>query len=99
MYQYASVAAAIEDLRERGFSNDFNLKDSYLVCNEQAYAHKDFEILEVYRFEGDSDPGDEAIVLGIESNDGIRGILVNGYGYSSEPMADEMMRKLSMHAS
>jgi hypothetical protein len=55
-------------------------------------------ITEVYRFEGDSDPGDEAIVLGIESATGIKGILVNGYGYSSEPVSDEIERKLRMHA-
>ena len=52
----------------------------------------------MYRFEGDSDPGDEAIVLGIESTTGIKGILVNGYGYSSETMSDEIERKLRMHA-
>lgn len=99
MYQYASVSQAIEDLKERGYSYDYNLQENCLICNGLKYHPNEFEVREVYRFEGDSDPADESIVLGIESIDGKKGILVNGYGYSSEPMTDEMMQKLRMHAS
>lgn len=98
MYQYDSPVHAIEELKKRGFTEDFNLRDNCIVCNDQKFNVDQFEIKEVYRFEGDSDPGDEAIVLGIESSNGIKGILVNGYGYSSEPMSDEIERKLKMHA-
>ena len=98
MYQYDSPVHAIEELKKRGFTEDFNLKDNCIICNDQKFGADEFEIKEVYRFEGDSDPGDEAIVLGIESSNGIKGILVNGYGYSSEPMGDEIERKLTMHA-
>jgi hypothetical protein len=98
MYQYDSPSHAVDDLKKRGYAEDFNLKDNCIVCNNQQFNAEEFEIKEVYRFEGDSDPGDEAIVLGIESTNGIKGILVNGYGYSSEPMGDEIERKLKMHA-
>ena len=98
MYQYESPVHAIEDLKQRGYTEDFNLKDNCIVCNNQKFNADEFEIKEVYRFEGDSDPGDEAIVLGIESSNGKKGILVNGYGYSSEPMGDEIERKLKIHA-
>lgn len=98
MYQYDSPSHAIEELRKRGYTEDFNLKDNCIVCNEQKFGADEFEIKEVYRFEGDSDPGDESIVLGIESTSGKKGVLVNGYGYSSEPMGDEIERKLKMHA-
>src|SRR5215203_431975 len=98
MYQYESPVRAIEDLRKRGYTEDFNLKDNCIVCKDSQFNADEFEITEVYRFEGDSDPGDEAIVLGIKSTTGIKGILVNGYGYSSEPMTDEIESKLRMHA-
>jgi hypothetical protein len=98
MYQYESPVHAIEDLKKRGYTEDFNLKDNCLVCSEQQFNPDEFEIKEVYRFEGDSDPADEAIVLGIESSNGIKGVFINGYGYSSEPMGEEMERKLKMHA-
>jgi hypothetical protein len=98
MYQYQSPSHAINDLKQRGYTEDFNLKENCLICNDQQFNPDEFEIKEVYRFEGNSDPGDEAIVLGIESSKGIKGILVNGYGYSSEPVGDEIERKLKMHA-
>ena len=98
MYQYESPANAIDDLRQRGYTEDFNLKENCLVCNERRFNPDEFEIKEVYRFEGNSDPGDESIVLGIESSNGIKGILVNGYGYSSESIGNEIERKLKINA-
>lgn len=98
MYQYDSVAHAINDLRKRGYTKDFNLAENCIICNSNQYSPNDFEIKEVVRFEGPSDPADEAVVYGIESKDGQKGILVNGYGYSSEPMGEEIARKLKIDA-
>ncbi|HEX2609317.1 MAG TPA: hypothetical protein VHK91_18175 [Flavisolibacter sp.] len=98
MYQYESPSHAIDDLKQRGYTEDFNLAENCLVCNTQRFRANEFDIREVYRFEGDSDPADEAIVYGIESAGGLKGILVNGYGYSSDGMGEEIARKLSMHA-
>ena len=50
---------------------------------------------EFHRFEGNSDPGDEAIVYAIESRNGLKGVLVNAFGVYSEPLSDDMMKKLS----
>jgi hypothetical protein len=98
MYQYETVSTAINDLRAKGFTEDFNLAENCLICNNKKYDAEDFEISKVYRFEGNTDPADEAIVYGIESKDGTKGILVNGYGYSSEPMADSIAKKLNMRS-
>ena len=98
MYQYDTIAHAITALRAKGFTEDFNLAENCLICNNEKFDAQNFDITEVVRFEGDSDPGDEAIVYGIESRSGVKGILVNGYGYSSDSMSDEIARKLSMHA-
>jgi hypothetical protein len=98
MYQYDSVAHAINELRKKGYTEDFNLKENCLICNNGKYDASEFEIREVVRFEGNSDPGDEAVVYGIESANGTKGILVNGYGYSSETMGGDIAKKLSLHA-
>jgi hypothetical protein len=98
MYQYDSVAHALEELRKKGYTTDFNLEENCLVCNTQKFSADDFDIKEVIRFEGNSDPADEAIVYGIESKTGVKGVLVNGYGYSSDSMGEEIAKKLSIHA-
>jgi hypothetical protein len=96
---YDTVTEAVEGLRQRGFTVDFNLRENCLVCLDKSFDVNNFEIVEVYRFEGNSDPSDEAIIYAIESADGIKGVLVNGYGISSDAMSAEMARKLSIHKS
>jgi hypothetical protein len=95
MKTYDTLSEAVNGLKERGFTVDFNLDKNCLVCQGTKYDVDDFEITEVYRFEGNTDPADEAIVYGIESNNGTKGILVSGYGISAEGMSAEMAKKLS----
>ena len=97
MYAYDTVSAAVNGLKNRGYNMDFNLKDNCLICHEDKFDVNDFEIVEVYRFEGNSDPADEAVVYAIESNKGQKGILVNGYGPTSDTMSSEMAKKLHVH--
>ena len=97
MFSYETVSEALTDLKKRGFNLDFNLEDNCIVCNTDKYGVNEFEITEVYRFEGNTDPADEAIVYGIESANGSKGVLVNGYGISAERMGSEMVKKLSIH--
>lgn len=96
MYSYDTLSEAVNDLRKRGFTVDFNLQENCLVCHSDKFDIEDFEVAEVYRFEGNTDPADEAIVFGIESKTGIKGVLVSGYGVSAEGMSAEMARKLSL---
>ena len=97
MYVYDTVSDAVNGLKNRGYNMDFNLSENCLVCHEDKFDVDDFEIVEFYRFEGDSDPADEAVVYAIESNKGQKGILVNGYGPSSDAMSSEMAKKLQIH--
>ena len=96
MYAYDTVSQAVNELRARGYTMDFNLQENCIICNQQKFNPEDFKIAEVYRFEGDSDPADEAVVYAIESKNGLKGVLVNGYGISAETLSSEMAKKLSM---
>jgi hypothetical protein len=94
---YNTVTDAINKLRDKGYDLDFNLEDNCIVCEEGKFPPSDFEIVDVYRYEGNSDPGDEAAVYAIESTSGLKGILVSGYGISSDTMSNEMLQKLARH--
>lgn len=93
---YSTVVEAIKKLRDKGYTVDFNLEENCLVCNTNKYEPEDFEITEVYRYEGQTDPADEATVYGIESKHGEKGVLVSGYGANMNSMTEAMLRKLSM---
>ena len=96
MYTYDTVSEAVSGLQQRGFTLDFDARFDCLVCKDHKLRPDEFEIAEIYRFEGNTDPADEAIVYGIESKHGLKGILVNGYGASSDELSNEMVKKLSM---
>ena len=95
MPAYDTVSQAVNGLKERGYTLDFNLKSNSLECEGQKFNAKDFEITEFHRFEGNSDPGDEAVVYAIESKNGMKGVLVNAFGVYSESLSDDMMKKLN----
>jgi hypothetical protein len=97
MYAYDTVTDAVNGLKQRGYTTDFNLDDNCLICHEDKFNIDDFEIVETYRFEGPSDPADEAIVYAIESKTGLKGVLVNGYGVSNNSMTSDMAKKLEFH--
>ena len=71
MHNYETVSEAINDLIKRGYKHDFNihLEEECLVCNKTMtqLSPDDFEIDETYRFEGNTDPGDEMILFAISS--------------------------------
>ena len=91
MYHYATVSKALEELKEKGFTTDFNLQESKITDSPD-----DFEIVHIYRYEGESDPGDEATVYGIKSKDGERGVFVAGDLSLGEKSATKVLNDLSI---
>lgn len=91
---YAIVTESINMLRAKGYDLDFNLDENCIVCNQGKFEHDQFEIDEVYRYDGETDPADEATVYGISSHNGLKGILVTGSGVNMESMEVRLLRKL-----
>jgi len=99
MEEMTTVTEVINHLRKEGYAEDFNLQQNCLSCRAGHYSvfHNEFVIDKVYRFEGDSDPADEATVYAISSPKyDIKGILVNGAGIYTDSMTDEMLQTLQI---
>lgn len=95
--EMTTLSRVLTVLRERGYTEDFNLKHDYIECPDgKCFMDPDeFNIDKVYRFEGDSDPGDQAILYAISSEKyKLKGVLVDGYGGTSEPLSHRMLKKL-----
>jgi hypothetical protein len=94
-----TLTETINQLRQQGYTEDFNLKEDCIECKAQRskISADDFVVDKYYRFEGETDPSDESVLYAISSKDQkLKGILVNGYGIYTEPMTDEMIQKLSI---
>ncbi|GEO11209.1 phosphoribosylpyrophosphate synthetase [Segetibacter aerophilus] len=99
MYTYDTVTEAIADLNKRGYIDTLNIKTDCLICGDRQITlnPEQFNINEVYRFEGETDPGDETIVYAISSRNGkIKGTLVNGFGTYADTISEELVRKLNI---
>ncbi len=98
MTPMTTLSEVLNKLKSEGYTVDFNLQENCLVChgNTLEINPDDFVVDRHFRFEGQSDPGDEAIVYAISSvKHDIKGTLVNGYGIYSDPLSDRMIKALS----
>ena len=96
---YVTLSETMNELRKEGYVEDFNLQQNCLKCRDgqfQVFADE-FKVDKYFRFEGASDPGDQAILYAISSDiHELKGVLVNAYGIYSEPITDEMLQKLEI---
>lgn len=99
MARYTTLSGTMNDLRKEGYVEDFNLQQNCLECrNGQFKVFADeFKVDKFYRFEGESNPSDSAILYAISSEKHhLKGVLVNAYGIYSEPLTDELLQKLEI---
>ena len=98
MTNYDTLAEAINSKQAEGYIFDFNLSNSKLDCKalSKTFESSEFNVDAFYRFEGDSNPDDSAILYAIHTECGIKGLLVDAYGAYSDNLNAEMIQKLKM---
>jgi hypothetical protein len=86
-----TLAACMNKLQADGFTENLMVKENKIQALDSGkeYAPSEVKILNFYRFEGESDPADNAILYALETTDGIRGLLSDAYG----PYADVKVTK------
>ena len=90
-----TLVGVLEDLRKEGYTEDFNIRFDSLICKDVCLLPSQFEVDKIFRFEGNTNPSDEAILLAISSLTGdLKGVLVNSYGVYADEMTEELMDKL-----
>lgn len=94
MPNYRTISDAMNGLIKRGYTIDLGIDGIQSHKTTVSLAPDRFGTTVVYRFEGEADPDDEAVVCAIQSHDGHKGTLVVGYGVSADPVNGEMIRKL-----
>lgn len=84
MDSLVTVLATVEKL---GFYSQFEVNGKNLVSlkTNKHFLPNEVKIVHFYRFEGESNPEDSSIMYAIESNNGEKGTLVDGYGPAADP--------------
>ncbi|EPG64443.1 phosphoribosylpyrophosphate synthetase [Leptospira wolffii] len=96
LHSYETVSDAVIGLKTEGYSVDYNVHWNSQGKECQIYTStSEYKVDKFYRFEGNTDPADEAIVYAISSDKlKQKGVLVNGYGIYSDPGISELVSKL-----
>lgn len=100
MISYDTVTEAVKGLKERGFTIDFNIAFDKLICSQNKHCLQpdEFEIVEIHRFEGDSNPDDEDVVYAVEAKEGtLKGVITSAFGPYADPVSTSIIQKLSIN--
>jgi hypothetical protein len=82
-----TLSSCMNQLKEEGFKEEYVVKANLLrsLDSGEGYASDHVKILNFYRFEGESDPSDNAILYALETKDGKKGVLIDAYGAYADP--------------
>lgn len=97
---FGTLSETINALIKIGYVHDFNIHEECIVCHQAdvKLLPSEFQIDKVYRFEGNSNPDDQSILYAISSPKcNYKGVLVNGYGISSDEETSKGIEKLMTH--
>jgi hypothetical protein len=79
-----------------GYVEDFKVSDRGLESLKSGkwYRPEDIEVVNFFRFEGMSDPDDNAILYVIQTKDGTKGTLIDGYGIYMDSKLSAFMKEV-----
>lgn len=86
-----SLATCLNRVVKDGYSEDFRITQNGLEAlqHHKFYQPDEINIINFFRFEGPSDPDDNAILYVIEAKDGTKGTLTDAYGiYMNADVSD-----------
>jgi hypothetical protein len=92
-----SLAMVMNKAVKNGYTEQFKVGSRGFHTAEEgskAYAPEEISVINFYRFEGESDPGDNAIMYVVETADGKKGILVDAYGPYADPKVSAFMQQV-----
>lgn len=86
-------------LENHGYTEQFRVEENKIVgiTSKKKYKQKDIKVVNFYRFEGITNPDDMSILYAIETCDGSKGTLTDGYGPNSDEATGEFMKQVEIH--
>lgn len=91
-----TMVSVLDSLTTLGFTTQFKATEKGIISlkTQKTFSSGKVKVVHFYRFEGESDPSDSSIVFAIETDDGEKGTLVDGYGTSGDSQVTDFMRQV-----
>jgi len=98
--EMTTVTSVLEKLRVKKKDKEFRMTpEGFTAGTGKCYNPEDLKIIRTYRFEGESDPGDNIVIYVIEAKDGLLGYSMDAYGVYSDhddDGYDDFIRKINV---
>ncbi|MGE5520628.1 MAG: hypothetical protein ACM3VS_11920 [Candidatus Dadabacteria bacterium] len=93
-----SLSFCLNRIVREGYSESFKVTEQGLVAFSSDYIYKpeEVEVVNFFRFEGESDPADNAILYVIETSDGKKGTLIDSYGTYNDQRISSFMEDIAI---
>jgi len=91
-----SLSTCLNKMISDGYDEDYKVTERGLesLHKGKVYKPEQVQIVNFFRFEGMSDPDDNAILYVIETEDGGKGTIIVGYGIYMEPKISGFMKEV-----
>ncbi|MFC6996499.1 hypothetical protein [Rufibacter roseus] len=84
-------------LKAEGYTEAFRVDENNRLCvfgSDKCYNVNEVRIVDFFRFEGETNPDDMAILYSIECNDGTKGTISNSYGPYADTNVDAFLKEV-----
>lgn len=91
-----TLTSCVNKVVKDGYTDAFKVTRNslYSPSKDKNYSPEQIRIIDFYRFEGQSDPADNAIMYVIETNDGLKGTVIDAYGAYSDVNVTNFMNEV-----
>lgn len=93
-----SLSTCLNKMVADGYVEDFRISDRGLesLKSGKSYRPEEIQVVNFFRFEGMSDPDDNAILYVIKTNDATKGTLIDGYGVYMDTKLSAFMKEVEI---
>ena len=97
--RYESLAQATENLIKSGYTNNFRVNENGKLVgnNKEELPASQVKLNEFHRFEGISNPADSSILYAVETDSGMKGLVVDSYGADGSEITSAFMNKVKQN--
>lgn len=95
--ELTSMVKILDQLRKEGYTEDYKITENGRMCTingKESFGPEQVNIVNFYRFEGESNPDDMAILYVIETNSGHKGTISDAYGTYSDETVESFMKQV-----
>ena len=91
-----SLSTCLNKVIMDGYTEDFKVTEKGMegLHNKKNYQANQVHIVNFFRFEGTSNPDDEAVLYVIEADDGTKGTLIDAYNLYADPLVGEFIKNV-----